>query len=312
MKKVLLVLALCFSFAAVVSAQRNVPNQNAMVHEVDYEPFSTVNVSDEFIVQLITSDRYYTRITADKRLYPFVKAYVQNGTLNVTLDRKSFPSELKKELRAKGAAAPILEVEVAFPSIRTLELNDNTILHRSDVIYSNEFTLILNDKARVDKLYLDGKTAELNLYKSSYADVEAKVDENVYVNTSNTSKAVVKQAGKKLTIDTAGSSMVDAIVDVKDIELVSSGSSSTKLISGKVDNISVNASGSSSLDAESVMIYTASMEQSGSSRCYMNVTDTLKVNLTGNSQLTFKNKPYIDVDRILGSTLIKADDPKRK
>ena len=56
----------------------------------------------------------------------------------------------------------------------------------------------------------------------------------------------------------------------------------------------------------------AAMVQSGTSKCYVNVTDTLKVNLTGSTMLTFKNKPYIDVERIVGSTLIKADDPRRK
>ncbi len=303
-------MVLCASTMAIASAQRNL--HVGMIHELEYEAFTSVKVSDDFVVKLVTSDRYMTRITVDKRLYPFVKSYVQNGTLYITLDRKSFPSDLKKSLRAKGAPSPILEAEILFPVIRTLEMDDNTILHRADVIHADEFTLILNDKARVDKLLLDCKTAELNLNKSSYADVESFTDEKLFVVTSNTSKAVVKHAGNGLKIDAAGSSMVDAIVEVDNVEVISAGSSSTKFISGSARDITVDASGSSKIDAESIDIATASMIQEGSAKCYMNVTDTLKVNLTGNSQLTFKNQPYIDVERIVGSTLIRHDDPKRK
>ena len=76
--------------------------------------------------------------------------------------------------------------------------------------------------------------------------------------------------------------------------------------------MAVSAVGSSKIDAEAVSVSKASMSQSGTSRCYVNVSDTLKVNLTGNSLLSFKEKPYIDVERIVGSTLIKADDTKRR
>ena len=38
----------------------------------------------------------------------------------------------------------------------------------------------------------------------------------------------------------------------------------------------------------------------------------MRVNLTGGCMLTFKRTPRIEVERIVNSTLIKADDPKRK
>ncbi len=309
MKRFLLIWAICLVSSMAVSAQR--PVSDSMTHEVEYEAFSSVVVNDDFVVKLTNSDRYMTRLTTDKRLYPYVKAYVQKGTLHVTIDRKGFPSDLKKALRAKGAAVPVLEVEILFPSIKVLEMKDNAILHRTGVIHSEEFTLILDDKARVDKLYLDCGSAELDLKKSSYADVESTV-EKLYINTANGSKANVQNEGSYVKVETTGSSMVDARLNVNDLVVESSGSSMTKMISGSVKHLAVNASGSSQVDAESVTIPTAEVVLEGSSRCYSNVTETLKVNLTGNSQLTFMNKPFIDVERIIGSTLIKADDPKRK
>lgn len=300
----ILTLAFAFMFTAIA--------QDTSIHEIEYESFTSVKVSDDFIVRLATSDRYKVKTMVDERLDQHVKAYVQKGTLYVTLDRKNFSSDLKKALRVKGAPAPKLEVEVAFPSIKLIELSDNTILNRSDVLYAEEFTLNASDKARVDKIYVDCNTAEINLAKNAYADVEVKADDMLYVLTSNSSKAVVRQTGKGMKIDAAGSSTVNAIIEVEKIDVLTAGLSSATLLTGKAEDMSVSAVGSSKIDAEAVSISKAAMVQSGTAKCFVNVTDTLKVNLTGSSMLTFKNKPYIDVERIVGSTLIKADDPRRK
>lgn len=306
MKKIFMSLILALALMMVANAQKPV------VHMLEYESFASVKVSDDFIVKLVAADKYMVRTTVDGRIESYVKSYVQNGTLYISLDRKSFPSDLKKALRVKGAPAPILEVEISFPSIESMEMGGNSILHRSDVLYAESFKLTVNDKARVDKIYVDCNTAEVILSKNAYADVETRASEMLYVITSNSSKAVVKQAGKNLKIDAAGSSEVTAIAEVDHINVLTSSMSSVILSPGKADSMAVSAVGSSKIDAEAVSVSKASMSQSGTSRCYVNVSDTLKVNLTGNSLLSFKEKPYIDVERIVGSTLIKADDPKRR
>jgi len=306
MKKVFMSMIFALALLFIANAQKPV------VHILEYESFTNVKVSDNFIVKLVSSDKYMVRTTIDGRLENYVKAYVLNGTLYITLERKSFPSDLKKALRVKGAPAPVMEVEISFPSIEALELEGNAILHRSDVLYSDTFKLMVNDKARVDKIYLDCNTAEVILAKNAYADVESRAAELLYVITSNASKAVVKQAGKEIKIDAAGTSNVTAIAEVDHINILSSSMASVALSPGMADSMTVSAIGSSKIDAEALSVSKASMVQSGTSKCYVNVKDTLKVNLSGNTLLTFKEKPYIDVDRIVGSTLIKADDPKRR
>lgn len=306
MKKIIMSLISALALMMVANAQKPV------VHILEYESFNNVKVSDDFIVKLVSADKYMVRTTVDGRIESYVKAYVQNGTLYISLDRKSFPSDLKKALRVKGAPAPILEVEISFPSLESIEMGGNSILHRSDVIYSEYFKLTVNEKARVDKIYVDCNTAEVILSKNAYADVETRASEMLYVIASNSSKAVVKQSGKNLKIDAAGSSEVSAIAEVDHINVLTSSMSSVILSPGTADSMTVSAVGSSKIDAEAVSVSKASMSQSGTSRCYVNVSDTLKVNLTGNSLLSFKEKPYIDVERIVSSTLIKADDPKRR
>ena len=70
--------------------------------------------------------------------------------------------------------------------------------------------------------------------------------------------------------------------------------------------------GGSMIDAEALEVKEGNFLQSGSSKCHVNVEDRMRVNLTGGCMLTFKRTPRIEVERIVNSTLIKADDPKRK
>ena len=117
MKKLLFVLiaALVTSFAANAQA--------SLVQENDYESFSSVNVSDDFSVKLINSPKYSVKTVSDERIAPYVVCYVKNGVLYVSLDRKSFSQELKKQMRVKGTDAPILEAEICCPTIKSLEMS---------------------------------------------------------------------------------------------------------------------------------------------------------------------------------------------
>lgn len=286
--------------------------QDSIVHELEYESFVSVKVSDSFVLKLVSADTCKVRTVVDARLDEYVRTYVQDSTLFITLDRKSFPSDLKKDLRIKGAPAPKLEACVYIPLLKSLEMNDNSVLNMSDVLHSDAFVLNVNDKARIDKLYVDCNTSEINLTKNAYADVEIKAAEMLYLISSNSSKAVVNQTGKELKIDAAGSSVVNVAAEVEKLNVMTSGTSSVILSSGKAGSMMVSATGMSNIDAEAFSTPLADMIQAGTAKCYVNVTDTLRVNLTGNSMLTFKNKPYIDVERIVGSTLIKSDDPKRR
>ena len=305
MKKLLFVLiaALVTSFAANAQA--------SLVQENDYESFSSVNISDDFIVKLNSSDKYSVKTISDERVAPFVSCYVKNGVLYVSLDRKSFTPELKKQLKAKGVAKPVLEVEVYFPSIKSLEMSGNTNLQIADVVKADNFTLVLSDKAKVNKLNIESETAEINLSKSAYANVEATTSKTLYVNTENTSQAIVKHFGNAISLTSAGTSLQNIESEVVNMNASLNGGSTIE-VKGSAAKLQVKGAATSRLTAEALAADNASVEQTGSSKCHVNVTGNILVNLTGGAMLTFMGKPTIEVDRIVNSTLIKHDDPRRK
>ena len=305
MKKSLVLIISCLLFGVLASAQQQ------KVIEKDFEKFSTVKIEDRFDVKLISADRYAVRINVDERIASHVQAYEKNGTLYLILDERGYTKELKKELKQKGAAQPNLEVEIYMPVIKSLVFSDKVNVRHSDILKSDNFTLTVSDDAKVQQLKVECSTADIDVSKSAELTAEMFVASKLYLEAGNSTKVSLAQEGGNSFIELDGSAYMDMKASLQWIEILAS-SGAESHISGTASMLTVTASGLSRTDAELLEVNDAQMTQTGSSKCHVNVLEKMKVNLTGGSMLTFKRAPAIEVDRIVNSTLIKADDPKRK
>ena len=285
--------------------------QPLLVQDKDFEKFLSLNVESDFIVKLVKSDSYAVKLTTDERIAAHVQAFVKNGTLYLILDEKGYTPELKKQLRQKGAAAPVLQAEVYMPTLNSLVMNGKSQLVHCDSFYNENFTATLSGNAVAAQLNVGCSTAELNVSKGAKVTAALAVESKVYLNASNSATVSLTQNGGNAFLKLGGSSLVDMRAEAQSVEVEAS-SSAESHVSGVASMLKVTAVGLSRTDTELLETKDGDVTLSGSAKCHVNVTDNLKVNLTGGSMLTFKRKPSIEVDRIVNSTLIKADDPKRK
>lgn len=285
--------------------------QPLLVQDKDFEKFHTLNVESDFIVKLVKSDAFAVKLTTDERIAAHVQAFVKNGTLYLILDEKGYTPELKKQLRQKGAADPVLQAEVYMPTINSLIMNGKSQLVHCDSFYNENFTATFSGNVVASQLNIGCSTAELNVSKSAKLTAALAVESKVYLNASNSATISLTQNGGNAFLNLGGSSLVDVRAEAQSIE-VDASSSAESHVSGVASMLKVTAAGLSRTDTELLETKDGDVTLSGSAKCHVNVTDNLKVNLTGGSMLTFKRKPSIEVDRIVNSTLIKADDPKRK
>ena len=305
MKRMIICIISCLLFGVMASAQ---PQK---VIEKEFEKFSTVNVQDKFVVRLIRSDKYSVRINVDERIAAHVQAYEKNGVLYLVLNEKGYTKELKKELKQKGAAQPVLEAMIYMPEINSLIFSDNVTVAYSDELKSEKFTLTASDNAKVQHLRVTCSTADMNVSRSAEVSAEMYVASRLYLKTLNSSKVSIVQNGGNAFLEQDGSSLIDFKAAVQSLEVLASSGAESR-ISGTASMLTVDASGYSRTDAELLDATEGLITQTGSSKCHVNVSDKMKVNLTGGSMLTFKRTPTIEVERILNSSLLKADDPKRK
>lgn len=305
MKKSIIFIISSLLLGAVASAQ---PHK---VIEKEFERFSAVNVQDKFVVKLMNSDRYAVRVNVDERIAAHVQAYEKNGTLYLVLDERGYTKELKKELKKKGAVQPTLEVEIYMPMIKSLIFKDEVLVKHSDNLRSDDFTLTATDDVNIQQLRVSCSSAEMDISRSAVVSADFEVGNTLTLAAENSSTVFLEQKGGVAVLDLSGSSNVDLKATVQAVEVKAS-SGSESHISGTASSLTVDAAGYSRTDAELLEVREGYMIQSGSSKCHVNIYDKMKVNLTGGAMLTFKRTPAIEVERIVNSTLIKADDPKRK
>ena len=305
MKKIFVTMIMALVAMVTMSAQQTV------VKNKELDTFTTVKVGGKFSFTLKTAPRHSVRITVDERIADYVRPVVKSGTFSIVLDEKKYPADLKKALKAKGAKEPVLEVEISAPYISELEVKEKAQLLEADHIKVDKFTLTTSGSAKVNGLNVSCVRGELNFSGSSSSNVTVDVDTKLEINSENSSSNVVTQRGGNSLVKSKGSSDLSLKTEVVDIDIESALASNIYL-SGSASALNVEATGGSLIDAEALEVKEGNFVQSGLSKCHVNVAERMKVNLTGGTTLTFKRSPLIEVDRIVNSTLIKADDPKRK
>ena len=181
----------------------------------------------------------------------------------------------------------------------------------SDQLKVDNFSLNMAGNSKINGLDIECVAADLDFGGSSNANVSVDVDTKLNITAGNSSTINLTQKGGNSIVNTKGSAVLNLNVNAVDIDIEAAGGSST-YISGVASMLEVEASAGSLIDAEALEAKEGNFIQSGSSKCHVNIEERMKVNLTGGCMLSFKRKPMIEVDRIVNSTLIKADDPKRK
>ena len=285
--------------------------QETVVQNKELDSFTTVSIGDKFAFRLKAAPSHSVRILSDERIADYIRPVVKNGSFMISIDEKSYPAELKKALKAKGAAEPFVEIEIYAPNVKSLEVKGKAVLLEADDIRVDNFTLKTAGSSKVNNLKIECVNADFAFGGSSQANISVTADTKTTISTENSSVSSILQTGGNTVIKSKGSSTVNLKAEVVGVEIESSGGSSIYL-SGIASMLDVKSSGGSMLDAEAMEVKEGNFVQSGLSKCHVNVEDRMRVNLTGGCMLTFKRKPSIEVDRIVNSTLIKADDPKRK
>ena len=299
-----------FAFVAALLFCMGAVAQPLDVQKKNVENFTGVSAEDYFVLKFIASDTCSVTVRADVRISEYVQTYVKGGTLYLELDEKKFSKELKKELKQKGASTPVLEADVYLPTINSLILKDKVALAAFEGFNSNNISIELNGNAEIREMHLDCSNAEFSVANNAKLSGTVNVASRLNIVAYNSGNVSLTQNGGNVFVEQGHSSYVDLRATVTSIEVESTGGSESHL-SGTASLLKVTGSGSSRVDAELLESLDGEVTLAGS-KCHVNITENLKVTLTGGAMLTYKRKPVFDIARILNSTLITADDEKRK
>ena len=240
---------LIFALAAAVLCAVSALAQPLDVQKKNVENFSDVSAEDYFVLKFFHSDTCSVTIRADLRISEYVQAFVKGGTLNLMLDEKKFSKELKKELKQKGAATPVLEADVYLPSIKSVTLMDKVVLNVQNGFNLNSIEVNLTDNAEIQQMNIDCSNAEFNVSKSAKLSANVNVSSRLNVIASNSANVSLTQNGGNVFIEQSNSAYVDLRATVTTIEVDASGGSESHL-SGTASLLKVTGTGVSRVDAE--------------------------------------------------------------
>ncbi|MBR5073591.1 MAG: DUF2807 domain-containing protein [Bacteroidales bacterium] len=301
-----LVFVIC-TFALIASCFV-APAQTKQVSH-DFSAFDALDVDYDFDVRVVDSRNYSVSLNVQDVLKDYVKVYVKNHTLYITLDEKSLPSDVRKMFRGRKSDGPVLEATVHMPEpLSAVKMAGSSTLSVNYDLECKDFRLDLEESARVKQLTVDAGTVTVTAAGKSYADLVLYADE-IKLNVSGNSLVEFEQDSESLDIVAGGSSEVRMEGETLNASLTTSGSSRVTL-NGKTSDLTVTGSGSSNIDAINLKASECSVKLSNSCKVYEAATETIHVDMTGNSTLVFDGDPVIDIINVKSSTLQRYSNVK--
>jgi len=149
-----------------------------------------------------------------------------------------------------------------------------------------------------NKSIRNSKAMKVHVYVTKLDKIEASGASDVY----SESKLILPT----LTADMGGGSDIDLNCDISDLKCNLNGGSDAKL-KGKVENAELTAVGGSDIKASGLKIKKCTIEVTGGSDAWVNVTDELSVTANGGSDVT-----YTGAARIVSKHLSGASDLIKK
>ncbi|MCD8313279.1 MAG: DUF2807 domain-containing protein [Bacteroidales bacterium] len=158
--------------------------QSQVSVEHEYGAFDSITLTDYVNATIVPSDSYLVRITCDERLEDYIIAYVKEGVLDISIDTKAMPSEVKKAFRAGTGTGKLKEgetaievpqVEICLPKFRTLSVNGSSTVKSDSTLVSDKVSITLKKTASISALSLDTDSLYLEMSQKSQADITADV-----------------------------------------------------------------------------------------------------------------------------------------
>jgi len=210
---------------------------------------------------------------------------------NGKVKEKAWPVEEFNAIKASGALDIIIRQDGNYKAMVKADEN----LHEYIEVYVRNGTLHLNTtrnirNARAKEVYL------------SVGDLE-----DIDLSGATEVKSVGTLKANKLKLECSGASELDLELEVEDLRSSLSGASQITL-KGMAKEVDIQASGASELEWFEFEIEELSLEASGACDAEVFVTKSLKVELSGASELEYKGQPKLEKSAISGASSIENID----
>ena len=278
---------------------------------INLAPFSNISVSGPFTVSLVRGNDYRALVSIEEAYEDYLICNTASGGLQISLDEKRVPSEVKRQFRGKGTPNPVFSAVIYVPElVKSLTVSDRAVVEESEDVFDKARAVFsLSGNAKIKSMSLSSQTFELSMQNKSEADLIV-ICKNCIVGTSNSSSLRINESSEQSSYSLQGSSTVTAKSRTTSI-MIRTKSNSRMTLSGSGENAEYDLSGTSEVDADEFEVPDASVSMSSVCLLSQSAYKSLTINLNGGSTLYFANDPQIFLENVKSSTISRSPTTKK-
>ena len=292
MKKIIIsAIALVVSLFAVAQVKTT---------DYNYSSFKGISADSDFDVTVSFGSEYKVSVQAETSYMQYINVGVSAGVLEISLNEKTVPAEVKKLYKGVN---PAFKATVVMPvALESVRLKGKSSLSVQGEIKSDaDVSISVADNAELKKISVSAPSCNVSLEKKGSAEI-------VFV-------------GDKITVAAAGSSTLDLTRDVKESEFALSGAANLVLrgtsdsmtistkgtskaaLNGSAANVEYILGGTSNINAVGLESSNAKVTMSGLCSLTEAAKDSLKINITAGASLVFDGSPVIDIETVKNASV---------
>lgn len=306
MKRLISIAAALFAFMHLAVGQ-------TVTRTESFTSFSAIDVSSSFEVVLREGKRYEVEYTVDKRVADYCGIFLKGGVLCFNLDEKSFPKELKQQLKGKDKNV-VLRATVTIPEtsmLQNITVSDKAILRGEQQQFevTNSCIVTASDNAKI--LGLNLESSQITLNARNRAEVKLSLEaSSVTISAINNCDLDLDVVAPSLSVSSDNSSKLNCRMNSNSCDITAEASSEL-IFKGNCSKFSLKSKNNAKIYALDASVEHADLSMN-SGTCELNVLNSMRLDLTSGAKLTFNGSPSIALDRIQNSTVLRYGDTKKK
>ena len=274
----------------------------------DISPFGRISLGGDFALDISYGKQFRVHVDVEELYADYVLLAVEDSSLNISVDDRRVPGDVKRQFRNKEASQPVFRVSVTMPeSLTFLRLSDNASLSFADelVFHPDEFALRATDNATTALFTVPSRRVSLDMDKKSEVQMRSDSD-TVFVRLAGNSNLTLEQHARTTVVNSVANSSMQLDGETEEMEVHVKGTSKA-ILNGRADKVSFDMANSTNVNALSLECREAHALMNGICTLSLSVTDDLYVDLSHGANLYFLNEPDVHVQYVKSSSIMPYD-----
>ena len=274
----------------------------------DISPFGRISLGGDFALDISYGKQFRVHVDVEELYADYVLLAVEDSSLNISVDDRRVPGDVKRQFRNKEASQPVFRVSVTMPeSLTFLRLSDNASLSSADelVFHPDEFALRATDNATTALFTVPSRRVSLDMDKKSEVQMRSDSD-TVFVRLAGNSNLTLEQHARTTVVNSVANSSMQLDGETEEMEVHVKGTSKA-ILNGRADKVSFDMANSTNVNALSLECREAHALMNGICTLSLSVTDDLYVDLSHGANPYFLNEPDVHVQYVKSSSIMPYD-----